>query len=265
MKILLIADVHNRPEKEQLPRRLTLLRLKRIIKKTPCDLIVFLGDTVHGPAFKGRESEYEFYLRQVLDLTGNTPFATVFGNHDDECAITKDEILKVTESYKNSLTKGRNYVLDIQGETLLFIDSGSYYEGEGSYYDTVKQEVIDWALKETEGKKAILFQHIIIPDIAEYVEKRGKRWRFKKGVKYKGGLGERPCHPSINTGELSQLAPQLKGAAFGHDHNNSFEVDICGVKIIQCPGCGSNSYDKFRRSAVKLLNTATMETKLLRI
>ncbi len=276
MKILLIADVHNRPLVSARSRKKTLTGLKKVITKTPCDLIVFLGDIVHGPDFKQVNEDYGYYLRQVLDITGDIPFATVFGNHDDECDISKNEILEIIKSYPNSLTKGENYVLNMKGETLLFIDSGSYYDGEASLYDTVEQPVIDWAVKEIKGRKAILFQHIIVPDIFNVIDEyehfrlfcvysSGKWIRFKKRTQKTGDLFERPCPPDVSTAELEQLAPYLKGAVFGHDHFNTFELDLMGVRLVQCGGCGTNCYDKYFPSSVKLLDTETMKTKKINI
>lgn len=265
MRILLIADVHNKPHGS----KKTLNSIKNIIEKTKCDLIVFMGDMVHGPS---TPYNYEKYLRQVFDLTGDTPFATVFGNHDDECATPKEDILKFTKSYKNCLTVGCDYVIEMFGETLLFIDSGSYYNGEESFYDTVKKEQIEFAKSKIKGKKAILFQHIIMPDIMECIEEYEKRvkgavrdgesfYKFKNTVKYTGTLGERPCPPDINTGEFEELREYLKACVFGHDHKNSFELSIKGVKFIQCAGSGNNSYDKFCKSSVKILDTKTLETE----
>lgn len=271
MKILLIADVHNRPKAKQKAHNKTLEGIKKAISETACDLIVFLGDTVHGPDFSDC-SNYEKYLREVLDLTENTPFAFIFGNHDDECNITKEQILKIVKSYPNNLTQGKNYTLNLMDECLLFIDSGSYFEGEESYYDIVKQDTISWALNEIKNKKAILFQHIIMPDIVELIKKSliykpnskfsGGKWiRFNSNVKYTGNLRENPCPPDINTGEFEQLAPFLKGAVFGHDHVNDFELFLKNVKFIQCAGSGYNSYDKHLKSSVKLLDTETMQTQ----
>lgn len=267
MKILLIADVHNKP----FGSRRTLSTLRRAIKNSCCDLIVFLGDIVHGPSTK---FNYKKYIKQVLDLTGNIPFATVFGNHDDECKTTKKEILEIIKSYPNSLTQEGDYIINMMNETLLFVDSGSYYKGEGSFYDTVKQSQIDYAKSLINGKKAILFQHIIVPDIMDYIDEfdcktdgavlDGKKYyRFKRDVKYAGVLGERPCPPDINTGEFEALSENLKACVFGHDHLNTFELDINSVKLIQCGGCGSNSYDKHNRSSVKILDTETLETELI--
>lgn len=269
MKILLIADVHNKPHGSGK----TLKSIKNAIKNTDCALTVFLGDTVHGPS---TPKNYEKYLRQVFDLTNGSPFAFVFGNHDDECETSKDEILKIAKSYKNCLTIERDCVIEMQGETLLFIDSGSYYNGEGSYYDTVKKEQLEFAKQNIRGKKAILFQHIIMPDIMDYIDeldrktqgavRDGKKYyKFRDNVKFTGKLGERPCPPDINTGELEELRPYLKACVFGHDHKNTFELDIDGVKFIQCGGSGSNSYDKFCRSTAKILDTKTLETKLIRL
>ena len=264
MKILLIADVHNKPHSS----RRTLKALKNVIDNSKCDLIVFLGDTVHGP---NTPNNYEKYLRQVLDLTGNVPFATVFGNHDDECKTTKAEILSWMQKYDNCLTQQGDYVIEMMGETLVFVDSGSYYDGEGSFYDTVKEEQIQAVLNQIRGKDAILFQHIIVPDIMEMIDcfdkkqkgairDGGKYYRFKNGVEFTGKLGEKPCPPDINTGELEMLAPRLKAMCFGHDHKNSFELEMMGVKLIQCAGSGYNSYDKFCKSSVKILDTKTMHT-----
>ena len=269
MKILLIADVHNKPHSS----KKTLKAIKKAIENSKCDLIVFLGDTVHGP---NTPHNYEYYLRQVLDLTGNIPFATVFGNHDDECKTTKAEILSYMQKYKNCLTVPGDYIIDMMGETLVFVDSGSYYDGEDSFYDTVKKEQISAIAEKIKGKKAILFQHIIIPDIMDAIDCFSKKqkgavrdgckyYRFKSDISYSGKLGERPCPPDINTGELSELAPYLKAMCFGHDHKNSFELEMKGVKLIQCAGSGNNSYDKFCKSSVKILDTQTLKTTMIMI
>ena len=272
MKILLVADVHSRPLVKNHSLERTINGLKNAIDNANADLIVFLGDIVHGPDFQKSTEPYEKYLRKVLDLTGKTPFATVFGNHDDECNVTKDEILSIISTYPNSLTNGRNYVLDIMDERLLFIDSGSYYDGKESYYDIVDDSTVDWAVEQIKDKKAILFQHIIVPDIMDicdekpyyipfwaYGDKRSVR--FKKGIEYSGKMRERPCPPSIPTCELTRLSPYLKGACFGHDHLNDFELTYKNVKIIQCRGAGYCCYDNHFRSGVKILDTKSMTTE----
>lgn len=274
MKILLIADVHNRPLNSKFAHKKTLYSLKRVITKTHCDLIVFLGDLVHGPDFKQCNDSYEKYLREVFDLTQGKKFAFVFGNHDDECDITKKEILDIAKTYSNCIVNDVNCIVDMMGEKLLFIDSGSYYKGNESYYDVVDENTIQWAVSQLENndKKALLFQHIIFNDINdcldEYkhyvpfsVKDKGKWFRLKKEIKHKGFMCEKPCPPDINNGQFKKIAPFIKGAVFGHDHINSFEFMLNGVNIIQCGGCGSNCYDKFYPCTVKILDTDTLKTK----
>lgn len=277
MKILLIADVHNRPKTSKKCHDKTLAGIKNAIEKLEYDLIVFLGDTVHGPDFKEMPNEeYAPYLKEVLDLTCDKPFAYIFGNHDDECDMTKEQILDIVSTYPNSVTNGRNYIVNMQDESLLFIDSGTYYPTDESLYDIVPQDTIDWAISELQGKKAIAFQHIIVPDILDTMNEYnhfvpflahgdGKWVKFKKGTNYTGKMKERPCPPNINNHELSQLSPCLKAICFGHDHVNDFELDINGVRIIQCAGSGLNCYDKHNPSSVKILDTKTLKTKQIYI
>lgn len=265
MRILLVADVHNKPHGS----RATLKKIKNAVNSLGCDLTVFLGDMVHGPAV---ERNYEKYLREVADTACGKAFATVFGNHDDECCFTKKDILDVLKKYPNCKTAGCDYVVEMQGETLAFIDSGSYYNGKESFYDIVKSEQIEFIKNNIYGRKAVLFQHIIVPDIMEYIDEldvpvkgavldSGKYYRFKPDVKYTGALGEKPCPPDVDTGEFEALMPHLKAMCFGHDHKNSFEFTANGVRFIQCPGSGNNSYDKFCRSKLKILDTETLQTE----
>lgn len=264
MKIMIVADVHIRTKVEPARRARTMEALKKAFSCVPCDLAIFLGDLMHGPDYGDDKERFLSDLKEALDATGDVPFAFVFGNHDAESAVTKDEILHVLGTYDNSLTQGENYVLHPDGEMLLFIDSGSEYDGEESHYDIVRPAVIDWAKQQIAGKQAILFQHIIVPDIMDVVEADGEgNWQFKDGFAYTGKLNERPCPPDINTGELEILAPHLKAMAFGHDHVNSFECDLHGVKIIQCAAASVSGYEYPQEPTVRLLDTKTMTSEII--
>jgi len=268
MKIMIVADVHMRTEVELFRQKRNFEALQYAFKTVPCDLAVFLGDLMHGPDYGNDRERYVSNLRKALDATNNVPFAFVFGNHDDECIMTKSEILSIMGEYKNSLTRGENYVLRMGGETLLFIDSGSEYDGHESHYDIVRPHVINWAKEEIKNEKAILFQHIIVPDIIDVVEQfEPDKFRFKKGFAYSGNINERPCPPDINTGELQTLAPFLKAMVFGHDHINNFECELEGVKIIQCACTSISGYEwpLFKQPTVRMLDTETMTTQIINV
>lgn len=266
MKILIAADVHIRTKVEPQRRGRTLQALRTAFQTVPCDLAVFLGDLMHGPDYGDDRERFLCDLREALDATGDVPFAFVFGNHDAESAVTKEEILRVIGEYPNARVQGENYVLRIGGETLLFIDSGSEYDGPESHYDIVRPHVLQWAKQQIEGERAILFQHIIIPDILDLVEPDNSGvWRFKPGVAYAGELHERPCPPDLNTGELEILAPYLKAMVFGHDHVNSFTCTMQGVRLIQCAAASVSGYEYPQEPTVRLLDTATMTTEIIHV
>lgn len=270
MKILLIADVHDK----LFGSLSTIRKLKKTVQNTNCDLVVFLGDTVHGPSTP--HFIYKKRLLRAVSVAGQKPFATVFGNHDDECKTTKAEVLEWLSERPNCRTGGRNYVLDYEDARLLFIDSGSYCPGEESFYAYVDRQTIDWAKQQTNGKRVLLFQHIIMPDIMELIDvfdrpvpsaaaDNGKWYKFKAGHPLKGSLRECPCPPDYNSGELAALKEGICCAVFGHDHLNDFETDVQGVRFIQCAGAGSNSYDRRHPSSVKLLDTNTLNTTTIYI
>ncbi|MBE6834892.1 MAG: hypothetical protein E7515_01420 [Ruminococcaceae bacterium] len=268
MKIMILADVHINKAVEENRKKITFNALKNAFKTIPCDLAVFLGDLIHGPDYGNDRESFINDLRNALKFTGNVPFAYVFGNHDSEGAVSKEEILKIVGENKNSLTNGENYVLKMNGETLLFIDSGSEYDGPESCYDVVKPNVINWAKEQIKGEKAILFQHIIIPDIRDVIEQDDNGvFRFKDGVDYTGEMNEEPCPPDINTGELEILSPYLKAMVFGHDHINNFECELKGVKIIQCSCTSVNGYEypEYQQPTVRLLDTETMTTEIINV
>ncbi|QUC66355.1 metallophosphoesterase [Aristaeella hokkaidonensis] len=68
------------------------------------DLVVFLGDMIHSRDLRG-----EAKVRKAIDAAASPvvereiPFALVFGNHDEECGISKEEQLKIYQSYPGCL------------------------------------------------------------------------------------------------------------------------------------------------------------------
>ena len=266
MKILIVADVHMRTKVSEARQSRTFRALENAFANVPCDLAVFLGDLMHGPDYADDRARFMHDLKKALAATGDVPFAFVFGNHDAEGPVTKKEILDVLGTCRNSLTQGENYVLHTGGETLLFIDSGSEYDGEESHYDIVRPDTIRWAAQNIAGEKAVLFQHIIVPDIIDCVaQDENGDWRFKDGFAFEGVLKERPCPPDLNTGELETLAPHLKAMVFGHDHINSFTCSMNGVKIIQCAAASVSGYEYPQEPTVRLLDTKTLVSEVIRV
>lgn len=238
-KILIVADTQDidKPQKE------TIALLEAELDAAQPDLVVFLGDQIHGPSIgksvERTQKALDAFLQPVAERGLN--FALVFGNHDDEGGVSKETQMAYYQSYPGCLaaagdvTGVGNYnllVYDSDGKTpvvnLWFFDSGSYApEGQGKY-DWVRQDQIDWYL-ETEAAlaarnggtpiPAYAFQHIIVPDIYDAMDivpssekKNGavEGYGCRKGTYYSaasvieaGTLGEAPCPPDVNGGEFA--------------------------------------------------------------
>ena len=238
-RILIVADTQDidKPQKE------TITLLEAELDAAQPDLVVFLGDQIHGPSIGRSAERTQKALDAILQPVAERglQFAVVFGNHDDEGGVSKQAQMEYYQSYPGclasagSVTGVGNYNLLIYGSdgktpvvNLWFFDSGSYApEGQGKY-DWVRQDQLDWYL-ETEAALAAqnggtpiptyAFQHIIVPDIYDAMDivpasekKNGavEGYGCRKGTYYSaasvieaGTLGEAPCPPDVNGGEFA--------------------------------------------------------------
>ncbi len=157
------------------------------------------------------------------------------------------------------------------GFNLWLTDSGTYNtENDYGGYACVYKEQIEW-YKETSamltaengGKPvpSINFQHIIVPEIYDALKEisfirlgcviRQKNPLNDKTRYYvlpddsKGQLREYPCPPYYNNGQYDAMLEMcdVLATVSGHDHENSFEIDYKGIKIINTPTVSFNAYN----------------------
>ena len=59
-----------------------------------------------------------------------------------------------------------------------------------------------------------------------------------------GTLGEAPCPPDQNGGEFDawKQGGDIVAGFFGHDHVNTFTMEVDGIKLVQSPGAGYHTY-----------------------
>ncbi len=157
------------------------------------------------------------------------------------------------------------------GFNLWLIDSGTYNtENDYGGYACVYKEQIEWyketaeKLKEENDGKAvpsINFQHIIVPEIYDALKETKILWfgriiRKKNPLNdktrfyvlpdgAKGDLHEYPCPPHYNNGQFDAMLEtgDVLATVSGHDHENTFEIDYKGIKIINTPTIGFHSYN----------------------
>ena len=157
------------------------------------------------------------------------------------------------------------------GFNLWLTDSGTYNtENDYGGYACVYKEQIEWykktaaELKEENGGKvvpSINFQHIIVPEIFDALDEVKLLW-FSRIVRKKnalndknryyalpkdakGDLREYPCPPYYNNGQYDAMLEMgdVLATVSGHDHENTFEIDYKGIKIINTPTVGFHSYN----------------------
>ena len=157
------------------------------------------------------------------------------------------------------------------GFNLWLTDSGTYNtENDYGGYACVYKEQIEWykntaaQLKEENGGKtvpSINFQHIIVPEIWDALKQTKLLWfgrviRSKNALNdttkfytlpddAKGQLHEYPCPPYYNNGQYDAMLEtgDVLATVSGHDHENTFEINYKGIKIINTPTIGFNAYN----------------------
>jgi len=191
-KILQIADIQD----IFIFRPLTRMFIEDMLDKEKPDLVVLTGDNISGGA-----GFMKWLVRKSIDNfmrifeEKNVRVAMVYGNHDAENKLTKEEQWDVYESYdcfvgerdSEELSGYGTYylpILDAEGEkqkfTLWFFDSQEYNdENDLGGYGCVEKDQIQWYIR-TEREIALAndriipsfaFQHIIPPEIYKVLYK----------------------------------------------------------------------------------------------
>ena len=138
-----------------------------------------------------------------------------------------------------------------------------------SNYDSVHPDQIEWYRRKAEEWKAandgkyvpsVVFQHIIVQEIFDKIWPAAKEsdkdhlMRFAEKT-YRmtavpnlscikdGYLMERPCPGYYNYGQLAAMRENgdVKAILCGHDHSNSFTVEIDGIDIVNTPSVKPHS------------------------
>lgn len=233
-KILQITDTHyiqGNPKSD-----VVIDLLNEVIENEKPDLLVFTGDMV----WKNTET------RKALDelfepvIAKKIPWAYVFGNHDDEADMTREEIMNYVKKKPYCLaTQGPkgvtgvgNYTLEIQSSTnkkpqtiLYCMDSNAYSKLEGiKGYGWLAFDQIEWYQKVSKGYTkrnnnktipSLAFFHI---PLFEYTEVSADVQSLV------GTRKEKECNPKLNTGMFSAMRQNgdIMGVFTGHDHDNDY-------------------------------------------
>ena len=233
-KIMLFAD----PQDDQDLEETTVAIMCEALDQYQPDLVIYLGDNAVADA-EYQPDAIRAVTKPVVDR--GIPYSIVFGNHDEEHNISKEDMLAIYQSLGNCLTYDaapeitgcgncNHPIWSSDGSRIAFnlwmIDSNMYNTDPGmSGYDYVHPDQIEWyketakALAEQNGGEvvpAMDFQHIIIPEIFDklYLElpfSLGEASENRNGKHYTalpvftrltGYWLEKPCPPDVYDGQL---------------------------------------------------------------
>ena len=256
--------------------------LKAALENCDADLIVLTGDNISSTSLTIGSAAMAISQFMNIIARYDIPVVMTYGNHDDERALADKAIqLKIYEMYDCFIgcagedfgdTNLCTYYVPIYSSTdanemisnIWMVDSGTYNTENdlGGYAATTKAQV-DWykatseKLEEQYGRKipSLMFQHIVVPEIWDALEEApegvttGGCWHNGKYLVLpegsKGVMGEGPCPPNYTNGQFDAVLERgdVIGMFFGHDHTNTYELEYKGVKLINTPGIGFNSYN----------------------
>lgn len=234
------------------------------------DLAVITGDNVQNCKDAAQTKVLIDKLMNVFEER-EIPVAVTFGNHDSETgAMTREELMAYYNTFSCSfsvddgetLSGCGTYNLPIMssdGETVKFniwvFDSGDY-DAEG-HYSCVQADQVEWykaksdelkAANDGENVNSLVFQHIIVPEVYDALEKvenktlfsfkhmynEGEYYRFDPQTINYGTLNETPCCGYENYGQFDAMVEKGDVLAMftGHDHTNAFGVYYKDIDIV---------------------------------
>lgn len=233
------------------------------------DIVVITGDNVQNSDDPAETKRLIDKLMSVFEQR-DIPVAVTFGNHDsEEGAMSREELMAYYNTYSCSVSVDDGEalsgcgtynipILASEGDEVKFniwVFDSNDYDADGNYA-CVMPDQIEWYKQTSDALKAqnggekvysLAFQHIIVPEVYDVLEKAdgkplfsfehiyndGEYYRFNPENTNFGSLNETPCSGYLNYGQFDAMVEQGDVLAIftGHDHTNAFGVRNNGIDI----------------------------------
>lgn len=259
-KVLILADLHMNVSGNSTDVSEVKERVKSLVDREKPDLVIFTGDNTIG-------SSNEQILRDNITAMVSyieekqIPWCHVYGNHDHEGALSKEEQQKIYESFEYCISKDvsdlsgvGNYVHAVYnqdgtiGSVIYLVDSGTYASDGG--YDYIKNDQIAWYKQTSElleeynnGKpiNGIMAFHIPLTENNDAYDNR-----HNKELVYEtaGNKNENICCSKTDTNLFETVLSRgdIKAIVTGHDHINDYMYNYLGVKLCSSPNISDLTY-----------------------
>ncbi|MDR1274068.1 MAG: metallophosphoesterase family protein, partial [Odoribacteraceae bacterium] len=251
-------DTHIRTGSKVEASQTSVEMLHKVLDAERPDLVIFTGDVVSDKPYK---AGLEMILAPVLER--EIPWVLLFGNHDEEQDLTRQQMLDLLQNYpcyagarkEIKGVKGHgNHILEIKDQgnkkvmALLYcMDSHAYSQMKPAVegYDWFSFDQIQWyrkaSAKYTAGNKgiplpALAFFHIPFPEYSmSYTDPT---------IKIIGNKREKKSYPAdVNPGMFVAMleSGDVMGTFVGHDHVNDYLFNHHGIALVYGRFSGSNT------------------------
>lgn len=258
--ILQLTDMHigSEPWNDEDERTLSLTA--RLIAQEQPDLIVYTGDLIWSVGVQNPIASFRRAISPAIQ--SGIAWAVVFGNHDAEENVTREQLMAIAEQQAGCLSMAGpselngigNYALEIGSSKadkaaaiLYFFDSGATAPESVGGYDWIRSSQVEWyrklakdyRLQNEAALPALAFFHI---PLSEYKE----CWEL--GAE-SGTKGEEVCCPKLNSGLFAAMVEScdVTGTFAGHDHDNDYCGTLHGIKLCFGRVSGYNTYGSLSR------------------
>ena len=220
----------------------TLRFIARVLNGENPDLVVLSGDQINGETASDAQSAVFKFAHLFVER--KIPFATIYGNHDDEGSLSREALMQLTRSLPYSISEFGpstidgvgNYFIEVLARggsthsalTLYLLDTHGYSPDERQFrgYDWIKKNQIDWfkttstSLKTSPAHTSYTHHHM---DMA-FIHIPLPEYRLIDNiVASTGSQPENPTAPGFNSGFKDALVAEgVLAVSCGHDHVNDY-------------------------------------------
>ncbi|MCQ6559465.1 metallophosphoesterase family protein [Paenibacillus mendelii] len=259
--IVQFTDMHIGSEEDQAEDAKTRELVLRIIEAERPDLIVLTGDMIWSHGVPDPAASFRRAIAPVA--ASGIPWAAVYGNHDSEGDVTREELLAIQQESATCLTQAGpgplsgvgNFVLTVKDRTgedaaaFYFLDSGAVAPEHVGGYEWIHTDQVHWYTEQSRRLSrrksgplpALGFFHIPLQEYADV---------WSKGT-VSGQKFENVEAAKINSGLFSAMVEMgdMMGTFVGHDHDNDYCGTLHGIQLCYGRVTGYNTYGRLKRGA----------------